>query len=479
VTNNLCSQRDLYLERTDPQHPRRYLYDGRWEPARERVEEVAIKGQGTVRKTVSASRHGPIVDEVLPPAARQTGPVSLRWMGATPCGWLTALLGMNRSETTDDLRTAMRPWVCPTFSVVFAGVDGRFGYQCSGRIPVRARAERGYRRGWDPADAWQGLIPVDAMPAMRDPARGFIATANNRPALADFPYPLSNTSPSGYRARRIRQLIEEQPVLTRADCQRLQYDVRLLRATEALPALLRALDGGGDERTRQARAWLHAWNGDMHKDSPAAAIFEVFFHRWLDRVIAERFSGERGTLAVGDPAAFVAGGVTGFATALLQSDPAGWFAAEAREPAIRRAFAAALAELTQRLGPDPAAWSWGRLHVLTLRHPLSGRGQLGELLDRGGEPVSGNGFTVGNTGYAPDYAATAGANHRYVTDLADDPPVMWAIDAAGTSGHPGSPHYCDQFADWLRGQYHAIPLDSSNLRTSAAELLVIGPRASA
>ena len=36
-TNNICSQRDLYQEKTDPAHPGCFLYDGRWEPARERA----------------------------------------------------------------------------------------------------------------------------------------------------------------------------------------------------------------------------------------------------------------------------------------------------------------------------------------------------------------------------------------------------------------------------------------------------------
>jgi penicillin amidase len=33
-TNNICSQRDLYQERSDPSHPNCFLYDGQWEPSR-------------------------------------------------------------------------------------------------------------------------------------------------------------------------------------------------------------------------------------------------------------------------------------------------------------------------------------------------------------------------------------------------------------------------------------------------------------
>ncbi len=98
-TNNICSQRDLYQEKTDPAYPNCYLYDGQWEPARQLDEVIAVKGSPPVRKTIRFSRNGPIVDEVLPAAARHTGPVSLKWLGAYRGGWLTALLGMDRAES--------------------------------------------------------------------------------------------------------------------------------------------------------------------------------------------------------------------------------------------------------------------------------------------------------------------------------------------------------------------------------------------
>jgi penicillin amidase len=115
-TNNICSQRDLYQEKTDPAHPNCFLYDGHWEPAREREEVIQVKGTTPLRKTIRFSRNGPIVDEVLPPAARRTGPVSLKWLGAYQGGWLTALLGMDRAKSAAEFREATRPWHVPTTS---------------------------------------------------------------------------------------------------------------------------------------------------------------------------------------------------------------------------------------------------------------------------------------------------------------------------------------------------------------------------
>src|SRR5262249_52510094 len=143
--NNFCSLRDLYQERTDPAHPGCFLFDGRWEPARRREEEILVKGGEPVRTEVVSSRNGPVVDAILPGPARGTGPVSLRWLGATHGGWLTALLAMNRADSAEALREATRPWHVPTFTLVFADTDGHIGCQLAGRIPLRRVAERGYR----------------------------------------------------------------------------------------------------------------------------------------------------------------------------------------------------------------------------------------------------------------------------------------------------------------------------------------------
>jgi penicillin amidase len=129
-----------------------------------------------------------------------------------------------------------------------------------------------------------------------------------------------------------------------------------------------------------------------------------------------------------------------------------------RERTIFESFVAALNYLEKRLGPDMTAWNWGRLHTLQQKHFLTTRGELGQLLDRGGVPVRGDFGTVCNTGQAPDYSAPTGAGYRLIADLADPQAGLWAIDAGSESGHPGSAHYDDQLPDWQAGRYHYLSL---------------------
>jgi len=385
------------------------------------------------------------------------------------------MLELNLAASCAELEDALRGWGAPTLSMVFADVDGGFGYRATGQVPVRAREKRGYRRGWDPTDTWQGVIPFEGMPAAREPERGWVATANNLPAPSDFPYPLANMSPTGYRARRIRQMIQSRQAHSRVDLASMQYDVLSLRAVEAVPALVGILDGG-NARAQTAAAALRAWDCRMDTESAAAAILEAFQHQWDVKVAAERFSQDAAALAIGDPAAFVAGGIGSLSLRLLADDDVGWFAsAEARDAAVRSAMDRALDQLAERLGDDMSTWHWGRLHTLPLRHLLSGRGDLGRLLDRGGEPVSGSGMVVANSGSTPDFISRSGANYRLLVDLAEAPAQMWSLDAAGPSGQPGSPHYANQFGDWLAGRYRQICLEREDVRPTIRTTLTLRP----
>ena len=102
----------------------------------------------------------------------------------------------------------------------------------------------------------------------------------------------------------------------------------------------------------------------------------------------------------------------------------------------------ALDLLTERLGDDMSAWSWGGLHKVWLPHLLTDRGDLGRLLDRGGEPASGNGFVVCNTGSSPEFESTGGANYRLIVDVAESPACLVVAGRGGAVGAAGQPTLC-------------------------------------
>lgn len=469
LTNNICSQRDLYQEKTDPEHPECFLFDNNWEPWRERTETILVRHADPQPHTTRLSRNGPLVDAFLPAPANQYGPVSLHWLGMSHGGWLTGMLGMNRATDVTTFREALRPWHVPTFSMVCADIQGHIGFHTSGRIPQRKTIKRGFRRGWDPADQWLGLLPFDAMPSVTDPDRGWIASANNRLAPNDFPYPLAGTWTSGWRGQRIREMIESKPTLLVTDMGSMQLDTLDLHAAAAVPHLLPIIETSTHPHIQQAVTLLREWDFRAEADSAATAIFNVFFTHWCKAVSAERFDSESSEL--------MQAGVFGIAARLLQADPYSWFVEGDRERRIQETFAATIDYLVEECGDDVSAWTWGHFHRLELRHVLSSRGDLGALLDYGGNGVRGDMQTVGNTGSGPLWTAATGGGYRMITDLSTTPPTLLAVDAQSQSGRPGSPWYTDQLHDWLQGQYHEIPLDTEQVQRDCTHHLKMSPLA--
>ena len=457
ITNNICSQRDLYQEKTDASHSGCFLYNDQWEPAQTREEIITVRGADDFRQEVISSRNGPIVDHILPEVAQQTGPVSLTWLGATQGGWLTALLDMGRTSSVSEFQEALEPWHVPTFSLIVADTAGHIGFHAAGRIPIRDLPERGYRPGWDPAHQWQGLIPFSDMPRLIDPPRGWIASANNRLAPDDYPFPLSGCWSSGHRATRIRHMLNASENHTVETFRQMQLDTLSLRAVAGLPPLLRLLQDGKHSQLPSALKLLEQWTGEMKKELVAPTLFNTFFQCWCDRVAAEHFDGPIKR--------FMATTVGGVAARLLHEDNCQWFKTADREQEIRLAFYQALEKLTEQLGDDLNQWTWGQVQVIRFPHVLAERGDLGQLLNPPAQPVDGDMVTVCNTGLA-----ATGAGYRLIHDLGSQPPEMVAIDCQSQSGYPGSPHYNDQFTSWAAGQYHRICLDRED--SEATQTLV-------
>ena len=501
VTNNICSQRDIYQEQEHPDRPGHFRFGDEWLPAKQETVEIAVKSEDARTIAITRTHNGPIVDSLLPEPLRMTGKVSARWLGTGYGDEITGMLDLAAARNCEEAREALRDWIVPTWSYVFGDVEGHIAYQAVGRIPIREQWNREYRPGWDPSHQWRGLIPYDALPALSDPAEGYARSANNRAAPEDYPYPLSGTWSSGYRALRIRQMLEEKDQLSREDFARMQSDTLSMRAVEVLPSLVETLRKtsdpkvveearsmeeslrmasdpnvvkaaafldetlrkASDPRVLEAAGFLSEWNGRMDVDEVGASIFEFFFAEFTTAVTAERFEEEAAPL--------VAGAISGFAVRLL--DNAEFGNSPPRNKTIITSMLRAIDALTERLGPDMSGWRWGRIHKITLNHLLSDRGDLSELLRRGGQPVGGNGITVSNTGFDPNYLASIGANWRHNADLAEDPPGLWAVDATGQSGHPGSPHYGDQLTEWLAGRHHYLPLDNERAREQAASTLTL------
>src|SRR5215212_8358011 len=250
ITNLVASPRDLYVETLDPTGdqagPGRYRDGDGWAALQTRTETIEVRGAPAETLIVRSTARGPLVDEIVP-LAPEPGPdgeptaLSLRWTGHEVLGEIQAVLDVNRAHDWASFRAALGHWRLPVFNLVYADVDGHIGWQATGSVPIRGQGDltRGYRPANDPAHAWTGYIPFDDLPRLEDPARGWVATANNCPVD-----PSAQTAPlygwwaSGHRAVRLRQVFDDgSRTFSADDVRELHSDVTNLRAVEVVPHL--------------------------------------------------------------------------------------------------------------------------------------------------------------------------------------------------------------------------------------------------
>lgn len=466
-TAAMADDGDYYRETLD-EAGARYLRDGAWHPVEVVAEDFRIRGQReSLRRELRYVRHGDVLCPLLP---RSEGAplMSFRWVGLEPWRGLEGFLGMNRARAVGEFEAALQEFAVPAQNAVVADGHGTIAYFCAGKFPRRQRAPGGpgILDGASPEAAWDGYLTWAEQPKRVNPSEGFLVTANNRVATELSPTIACGFWEPPYRATRIAHLLGQLHAAGVEDMARIQNDVLSIQAAGILGHLVRPIAHGlQDPRARQAASLLIAWDCRMTEDSPAAALYHLFYQELLQRRIQPimeqdapgLFARYFSTLHLAVPAADAT---------LLSFDGTGL--PEDSSATAECCLAAAWEQGAARLGPDPSRWRWGTLHTLTLHHGL-GRGRglaaraLAWILDlnRGPFPRPGDGMTVNLAAFAltEPFEVMGGPSYRQIVDLGNMDGSRWII-AGGVSGDPRSPHYADQAGQWLRGEYRPMRLFS-------------------
>src|SRR5207245_9333888 len=99
-----------------------------------------------------------------------------------------------------------------------AGVDGKIGYQTTGKIPIRASGDGSLPAdGSNNAHEWTGYIPFDKLPNVLNPPSGIIGTANGRITPDGYSYSISVEWEAPWRTDRIYRASRSCKKLSRSD----------------------------------------------------------------------------------------------------------------------------------------------------------------------------------------------------------------------------------------------------------------------
>jgi penicillin amidase len=469
---------DLYAETLHPDGEPLY-HDGQgWTPLEQHSEVIAVRGAADAVLEVRRTRHGPLLDGLLP---QPRDPLALAWAGQRGLGaqTLAALRGMARAGDAGELLAAMAGVGEPPLAFVYADTAGAGGLQVAGWIPRRTLATDlvpvpGRARWYD----WDGRIPFARLPRERlQDGRGWVVAADNSLAQGEGKDRGEWLWRSGERAGRIesrlRDAVARGPVALR-DMVQIQVDVWEPRARALVDAALRLAgnEGLGAEADEVA-GLLRDWNGEAGAESRGAAAYHVFVVSLTERLFGEALGDAlfQRFLAVpqADPFAVVARVVREAADGEVE----GAWADPARVgEAVRESLRETWFRLSYRLGGNRAKWRWGRLHQVSFRPFLPWAS--GETL--GPFAVGGSGVTVNTEEYAVQdpFAVRLASAFRFAVDAATLDRSLGVL-APGQSEHPGHPQRADAVEAWLRGQEAVLPVARDLVEEAAVSRLVLEP----
>jgi penicillin G amidase len=453
-TNVMADVQDLFVERIEGDN---YLFRDEWRPLEIRSEELVVKGRSEPEQLeVRSTHHGPVVNGVV--GADEGEPLALRWAALDEPTTTRAIFGIHDVRSGPELVEVMQHHTAPASNLVWADRHGSIGYKLVGRLPLRdGNCPDLPKPGWTGEFEWTGTVPYEELPEVTDPPSGRIVTSNNRIVGDDYPHHITSEWLDGYRAARIEQMLDAAQELDLDDFERFQTDVFSIPGVEAAHRL--ASLRPPDQREQQAIERLRSWDGRLDPESVAGSIYQAFILR-LGREVARAAIGDRDLAA-----RWLDRSDNGFTTHV--TSPWRWHShlmalwAEADDSLIGRpwedlvldALRGALDDLTDRFGPDPAEWAWGRVHEMEFPHALGGANPLFRRLLNRRLRVGGAQETVSQIAYDPNdpYRAVWAPSWRMVADPLDPGRSRWQA-FTGQSGQPGSPHYDDLQAGWQHGR---------------------------
>jgi penicillin amidase len=481
-TNTGPDVQDLYFEKLDPTDPNRYLTPNGFAAFETREEIIKVKDAADVVMTVRRTRHGPVLSDAHRGAAAilpKGYVLALAWTALrdddlTPQAGLAFAVAQN----WDDFVAALADFHAPQQNVVYADINGNIGYIAPGRVPVRSAENKVMgtmpQPGWQAKYDWQGIIPYDELPRAYNPGNGIIATANHKIIDDDYPHHITFDWAAGFRARRIKALLQARPTHSVDGFRDIQADAISPFALAALPKLLAIKPNS--ELAKKAFALLQPWQGEMDRDQAAPLIFNAWIWQFAKLITADELSGIQ---------ADVWGRRGPFVLRVLQDRPA-WCddkrsqEIESCDEMLVRALDLSVAWIEARHGSDVAAWRWGGEHMARSSHrPFGKVDYLADLFDTT-VPVSGSVYTV-NVGdfriFDPDwpFASIHGPSLRAIYDL-DDPNRSLFIHSTGQSGNPLSAHYSDMATAWSQGNYLPMSTNAEDYMVGAIGTLRLMPQ---
>lgn len=448
-TNGGRDVRDYYEIKFKDNSRSEYLYNGSYRKTEFRYEHIKIAGKPDFIDTVAYTVFGPVMyDAAFGDSAKQNkSNYAVRWTAHMPSNELKLFILLDRAKNYNDYVAAAMNMQCPGQNCLFAAKNGDIALRTQGAWPAKWKGQGDFiMPGWDSSYVWQGIIPQNEVPYQYNPERGFVSSANQRPADTNYHYYLGRNYPL-YRGLHVNRMLNGMNNITVEDMQKMQANSYDEEAAMILPVMLRNIDSSRFSENELSRfRSLAAWNYEMKADRIEPVWFDLawsalrsnVYNDELDRVKAKAVFPSESTL-----------------TEALLRDSAYKFIDDVTTPQVEtlgdivtKSFRNAFDkynELSAKESVNWGAYKQTRVYHLTKIPEFSSA----VLAANGGR----NAINANKMNLMEKKAQ--GPSWRMVVNLTPQTEA-YGVYPGGQSGNPGSRFYQSFVADWTAEKYYKL-----------------------
>lgn len=458
ATNGQVQQIYYYAETMKSGSSTQYLNNGSYSSFSVINENISVAGGSTYQLKVMRAVNGVIL---------YTGEntIAMDWTGLMPSYEISFFLHIDKTYSVNEFRqnvtkyfkTAIQNWAV-------ADSQGNIGIFPYGDYPIVSQGNpRGILPGTGPYN-WQGFIPVNNLPYLYNPARGFVVSANQITVSSNYPYYIGWDYEAGYRADQIHSMLNSSSGMNTTGMEKIQLSVHDYTTNVFLKPLLGNISSSANSSVINQ---LTAWNGSFTINSIASTIY----HYWLKNFLNDTFlpylqkyniTRSEGlfnnSFFLGSDSYYHGPLITDLVNWTTQNTPVTWFSnpltgqSRTEKMVMNLAMNQTISYLDKTYGPMSTSWNWGNIHKRVLSS-LFGVSALNTTII----PAAGDGNTP-NAAYGT--ISNFGPSWRMVVNMSE-PVKGVGIYPGGLSENPLSPFYSNTFQDWNNGIYYTLIPDTA------------------